>query len=63
MSNEINRFKNMLETVVTYPFENSLWVVAVFVTGYLSWKAGIYHAKIENTRKKVEHLPCDKRKE
>lgn len=53
----------MLETVVTYPFENSLWVVAVFVTGYLSCKAGIYHAKIENTRKKVEHLPCDKRKE
>lgn len=53
----------MLETAVTYSFENILWISAIFVTGYLSWKAAVYFTKLEDTRKKVASLPCEKRKE
>lgn len=53
----------MLETVVTYFLENFPWIAAILVTGYLSWKAAVYYTKLEDTRKKVASLPCDKRKE
>lgn len=53
----------MLETVVTYFLENFPWIAAICVTGYLSWKAAVYYTKVEDARKKVDSLPCEKRKE
>lgn len=53
----------MLETVVTYFLENFPWIAALCVTGYLSWKAAVYYTKVEDARKKVDSLPCDRRKE
>lgn len=53
----------MLETVVTYFLDNFPWIAAICVTGYLSWKAAVYYTKVEDARKKVDSLPCDKRKE
>lgn len=53
----------MIETVVTYFLENFPWIAAICVTGYFSWKAAVYYAKVEDTRKKVDSLPCERRKE
>lgn len=50
----------MIETVVTYFLENFPWIAAICVTGYFSWKAAVYYAKVEDTRKK--HDPLNKNK-
>lgn len=53
----------MIDTIITYLLDNFPWIAAICISGYFSWKAAVYYTKLEDTRKKVDGLPCERRKE
>ena len=49
--------------VITYLLNNAPWIAVIVLAIIGSWKMSKYHAKLEETRNKVENLPCDKHKD
>ena len=49
--------------VITYLLNNAPWIAVIVLAIIGSWKLSKYHAKLEETRNKVDSLPCDKHKD
>ena len=45
--------------VITYLLNNAPWIAVIVLAIIGSWKMSKYHAKLDETRNKVENLPCD----
>nr|DAR33786.1 MAG TPA: Protein of unknown function (DUF2663) [Bacteriophage sp.] len=52
-----------MASVITYLLNNAPWIAVIVLAIIGSWKLSKYHAKLEETRNKVDSLPCDKHKD
>ena len=48
-----------MDAIVSFLIDKWPVVVAVIITAFIVWKAAMYHVSIQDTRKKVDNLPCD----
>lgn len=49
-----------MDAIISFLIENCPWVAAIIVTAVVTWIMAKYYHKIEDTRRKVAELPCEK---
>ena len=60
---KVNEHTKHMAPVITYLLNNAPWIAVIVLAIIGSWKLSKYHAKLEETRNKVDSLPCDKHKD
>lgn len=49
-----------MDIVLSYFIENYPWIAAIIVAVIITWMIAKYYHKVEDARKKVAKLPCEK---
>lgn len=52
-----------MTSVLTYLLNNAPWIAVILVAIIATWRISKYHTRLEDTRDKVDKLPCEKHKD
>lgn len=45
--------------ILTYLLNNAPWFAVILIAIFVTWKISKYHLKLEDTKNKVDELPCE----